>query len=335
MYPDKIGRFVIDGVFDAENYRLSLWSSNLIDNQEVIESLFTYCHTAGPLKCAIYEPTPAAIRERYHRVLDAVRLDPISVSLAEPPVLLTHKVLISQLFFAAYAPVVGFPLVVNTVRAIETADQAALIAIAQGSGLVPSCNCGTSPPPAPLSQHVNDALPAISCGDADEAPYDRDEYRAFFDALVREAPTTGPIWAGLHLGCTQWPLRAKWRFTGPLAARNTSNPILILQPRLDPATPLRDAIAVRERFPGAKLLVQDSHGHCTLSVPSVCTAKVARRFFEEGVAPKEFTVCEPDELPFVGKTSEVEAMEEEDRELFDALRSLSEAVPMFAPPSGL
>ena len=72
MYPDKVGRMVLDGVYDAQRYRCALWDSNLLDNEAVIDYLFTYCHQAGPFKCALYEPTPSAIRDRYYRILDAV-----------------------------------------------------------------------------------------------------------------------------------------------------------------------------------------------------------------------------------------------------------------------
>ncbi|PIL33855.1 hypothetical protein GSI_03561 [Ganoderma sinense ZZ0214-1] len=327
MYPDKVGRVIIDGVFDADNYRTSLWNSNLVDNEAVIDSLFTYCHQAGPLKCALYEPTPSAIRERYHRILAAVESDPVSVSLAEPPVLITRKVLVSQMFLAAYFPVVGFPMVVSTLRALETANQAALAVLASLAGLSPTCDCAHGP--LPLPQRENDAFSAVACGDGDANAYDRAAYQAFYDTITREAPTAGPIWAAFHLGCTQWPVRPKWRYTGAFAARNTSHPLLIVQPRFDPVCPLRDARAVRGRYGGAGLLVQNSHGHCSLSAPSVCTARVVRAYMEDGTRAGEGAVCEPDELPFVGRVGDARAMSAEDERLFGALRALSEAVPMF------
>ena len=47
MYPDKVGRVIIDGVYDGANYRSALWNSNLVDIEAVMDSLFTYCHQAG------------------------------------------------------------------------------------------------------------------------------------------------------------------------------------------------------------------------------------------------------------------------------------------------
>ncbi|KAI1785891.1 alpha/beta-hydrolase [Ganoderma leucocontextum] len=327
MYPDKVGRVIIDGVYDAENYRSALWNSNLLDNEAVIDSLFTYCHQAGPLKCALYEPTPSAIRDRYNRVLSAVERDPVPVSLAEPPVLLTRKMLVAQIFSAAYSPLVAYPAVISTIRAIETNNQTVLAALAQLAHPVPTCDCARSPRSPSLLE--NDAFYAIACGDGDARTFDRAAYQAFYGELTRDAPTAGPIWATYHLGCTQWPVRPRWRYTGALAARTTSHPLLVVQPRYDPVCPLRDARAARARYGGAGLLVQNSYGHCSLSAPSVCTAKHVRAYMEQGTLPAEGTVCEPDEVPFVGRVSDVRARSAEDERLLDALRGLSEVVPMF------
>ena len=71
MYPDKVGRMIFDGVYDSINYRASLWNTNVINNEAVIDSLFTFCHQAGPDGCALYESTPAAIRKRFFAVLES------------------------------------------------------------------------------------------------------------------------------------------------------------------------------------------------------------------------------------------------------------------------
>ena len=302
MYPDKVGRLVIDGVFDGYNSRSGLWSSNLVDNEAVIDSLFTFCHQAGPLNCPIYESTPEAIRDRYNSVLDAVEQSPIPIPLGESPSVLTYKDLVGRIFHSTYTPLQKFQTLAATIHAIYTGNQTALAALTSAS---PGAASVRSEPAsgAALPDNKAEGHPAVACGDADGDPqaFDRAAFQAFFANLTRDAPTAAPIWARNRLGCTQWPVRAKWRYTGPLAAQNTSHPIFVVQPKFDPVCPLRDALAVRERFGGAGLLVRDSYGHCSSSAPSGCTAKAVKAYFEEGTLPEEGTVCEPDELPFVGK----------------------------------
>ncbi|RPD73811.1 alpha/beta-hydrolase [Lentinus tigrinus ALCF2SS1-7] len=326
MYPEKVGRVIIDGVYDGDNYRGALWSSNLADMEAVMDSLFTYCHEAGPLRCTLYESTPDTIRARYFGVLDEVARNPIAIPLAEPPVILTRKALITQLFSSSYKPLANYGTIVDTIRAIETGNQTALTALAPKIVDPTECKCSSGTIPW-LAE--NDAFNAIACGDGEEHPYDPEYYANYYDELVKDSPHGGPIWAVHYLQCAEWRVRPKWRYTGPLAAANTSHPLLLISPRYDPVCPLRDALAVRERYSGAGLLVQNSHGHCSLSAPSLCTAKHVRAYMEHGVLPKEGAVCEADELPLIGSVSDVSAMSLEDQELLEAIRGLSEVVPMF------
>ena len=75
--------------------------------------------------------------------------------------------------------------------------------------------------------------------------------------------------------------------------------------------------------------MQNSCGHTSLSAPCVYTARVVRAYLEEGTLPAEGTVCNPDELPFVGRVGSMQAMSEEEERLLDALRGMSRTVPMF------
>ena len=246
--------------------------------------------------------------------------------------MLTHKDLINQIFLAAYSPLQNYPIVAATIHAIETANQTVLTALAPLIVSPVASNCSASPTALPDNDY--EAFSGVACGDSNADPqasesFDRAAFQAFFANFTRVAPTSGPVWSTLHLGCTQWPVRARSRYTAAFAARNTSHPLLVVQPRFDPVCPLREARAVREWYGGAGLLVQDSYGHCSVSAPSVCTARVVRAYFEEGTLPEEGTVCEPDELPFVGRVSSVQARSEEDERLLEALRGLSKVVPMF------
>ena len=108
--------------------------------------------------------------------------------------------------------------------------------------------------------------------------------------------------------CVEWTLRPKWRWTGPLAAEETAHPLLVVSTRYDPVTPLAQAQAVVRRFGGAALLTQESYGHCSVSSPSLCTAKHIREYFVNGTLPEDGATCEVDELPFVGKTGDVRAL---------------------------
>ncbi len=325
IYPDKVGRVIIDGVYDGHNYRGALWNSNLADTDAVIDSFFTFCHQAGPEKCALYDSTPAKIRARFFAVLHAVEAQPVSIPNAEPPVLVTRKVLQSQLFRATYKPLAQFVVVADTVYALESGNQTALTALAPK--IVPPTECKCADPEPWLAS--NEAFSPIACGDGDEIVYDREAYAKYYENLVASSQLAGPLWANSYLKCAEWRVRPKWRWTGPLGAKNTSHPLLLVSPRYDPVCPLSDAQAVQDRYAGSGLLIQESVGHCTLAAPSLCTAKHIRAYMENGTLPKAGTVCGVDELPFVGAVQDVRALSVEDTELLEAMKGLSAAVPTF------
>jgi hypothetical protein len=60
-------------------------------------------------------------------------------------------------------------------------------------------------------------------------------------------------------------------------------------------------------------------------MPSLCTAKSVRRYFQTGELPRQGTVCQPDERPFqVSKnTSGGKGLSLEDGVLMEALKELS------------
>ncbi|EPT00976.1 hypothetical protein FOMPIDRAFT_1121428 [Fomitopsis schrenkii] len=325
MYPDKVGRVVIDGVFDSHNYRNASWNTNLIDTDAVWASLPTFCHQAGPSKCVLYRDTPEAIEARIEAIMEGIKQQPLAVPFAPSgPYVITYRALHYYAFQAMYNPVATFPALSRALIAIEQNNQTALEGLEETFGAGVKCQCDE---PSPWVAE-SDAFHAIACGDGEPVTYTKELYRTYFENLEATSKFAAPYWGRIFLRCTEWPIRPKWRYTGPLAAPNTSHPLLIVSPRYDTVCPLSDAERVHERY-SSGLLVQNSYGHCSLAAPSLCTAKYVREYFEDGTLPEEGTVCEVDELPFIGAVNgEANAMSVEDQELLDALRGLGEAIPM-------
>ncbi|KAI0744294.1 TAP-like protein-domain-containing protein [Daedaleopsis nitida] len=290
MYPDKIKRFVIDG--------------------DIVDSLFTFWHEAGPDKCPIYDSSPAKIRERYFHILNQVKEHPVPVPLANPPAVITYKALVAQFFSATYVPYLRFDGVAQTIRAIETNNQTALAALA--SQIVDPVECQCDPKDSPLAPLLTvTAFSVVECGDVGRPAFDPAAFAALYRTLADVSPLFAPLWAESGAGHAR-----------SLPPR-TSHPLLLVSTRYDPVTPLAQAPAVARRFGGAALLTQESHGHCSNSAPSLCTARHIRAYFVDGTLPEEGATCEVDELPFVGKRGAVRALTAEDEELLEAMRDLA------------
>lgn len=324
MYPDKVGRVIIDGVYDAEEYAKGTWATNMDDTDTVVKSFYEYCYLAGPTKCPLYEPSIKEVKARIDNIFVSLMDAPVPVPFAPSgPALITKDVMHYRFFRALYKPLTMFTPLANELHAIETHNVTALEAIVNGTV---SYKCECSPGTEPWEADT-EAFYAIACGDAGPQSESPGDMELHYRNLTSKSPFAAPIWAVHKLQCLEWKIKSKWRYTDPLAA-NTSNPILIINPTYDPVCPLSDALRVKERYVGAGLLEQHSHGHCSLAAPSICTAKAVRAYFVNGTLPEEGTVCEPDELPFVGK-KDLKVMSAEDEELLDALRGLTDAVPFF------
>lgn len=320
MYPEKIGRVVIDGVYDGYDYRAMRWFTNLEFTEDVLASFNHFCHQAGPQKCPLFSPSAFEIYNRVEAILKSLDDDPISIPfLPSGPTVVTRKAVRDLMFRSTTSPIVLFPMVANTLLAVEQRNASALAQMPEIFGAIPECN-SKAPAPWSISSQVNSI--SIQCGDGVVPPEGSRNFTEYISDLTEKSPFVAPIWALLHIQCAEWNIAAKWRYTGPFSAGSTSHPLLVVSPTFDNVCPITDAHAVRERYAGAGLLVQNSYGHCSLAGPSVCTAKHLRAYFLEGTLPEDGVVCEVDELPFVG---EVGTVEPEDRELFDALQSLTNA----------
>jgi hypothetical protein len=56
IHPDKVGKFIIDGVHDAESYAMgSSVGTGLQDLNAVVNAFYQFCSQAGPENCAVSE----------------------------------------------------------------------------------------------------------------------------------------------------------------------------------------------------------------------------------------------------------------------------------------
>jgi pimeloyl-ACP methyl ester carboxylesterase len=70
LFPERVGRMILDGVADSENYYQGAWDQNLNQADEAVESFFTYCYAAGPEKCAFYANSTQQISDRLSAIFD-------------------------------------------------------------------------------------------------------------------------------------------------------------------------------------------------------------------------------------------------------------------------
>src|SRR5258707_12010543 len=104
--------------------------------------------------------------------------------------------------------------------------------------------------------------------------------------------------------CANWGASDRDRFTGPWN-RPTSNPVLVIGNRFDPATRYQSAVALSHELARGRLLTLNGFGHTSFG-QSACTAGFESAYLLSGTLPPAGTLCQPHQLPF-GPTSTEQA----------------------------
>jgi pimeloyl-ACP methyl ester carboxylesterase len=135
-----------------------------------------------------------------------------------------------------------------------------------------------------------------NCADS-VVPSDPAVYSRLGVSEDQRVPYFGPMGVFDYMACAFWPKLDPDRYTGPWN-RWTSAPILVVNNRYDPATPLAGAQDATAELGRAKLFVVEGAGHTGMYVPSTCGEKVKRDYFISGTLPGPDVTCAADDNPF-------------------------------------
>ncbi|KAK1148022.1 hypothetical protein N8T08_010655 [Aspergillus melleus] len=328
MFPERMGRAVLDGVVDIDKYYQNKGHNSIIDADQIFDQFAHYCATAGAERCPFYrEGGEAAIKQAYRALEDKLynASVPVPASETRGPEIITWTDLKLSLRIAMYQPLVGFPLLARHARSLSDGDGSEVADFKQ-KGRQPSCpstQCLLDGPWSiscqPSGANEAYASVAVLCTDAEYLQaMDEERFLQDWKILREDSVMLGDYWAHIGLGCVGWNVKAKWRVPGSYFA-DLSHPLLFVSNLLDPVTPLRSAENMVKKFPGSVLLRQDSEGHSTLSAPSLCINKAIRKYFQTGELPPPDTLCEGDLVPFLGAPGGAHDMTIEDQELWDAI----------------
>jgi pimeloyl-ACP methyl ester carboxylesterase len=299
LFPDRVGRIVVDGVVDGEDYYQGKWLFNLHDADEAAQYFFQSCYDAGEGgNCTFWAESPPAIQARFQAIVDDMELHPIPVTI-EIPAFATVSDLRTVMASVLYQPLALFAAFASMLVDLEQRN-ATTLAYEVGVGFRSKDDCSSSIPAS-----FDDVEPRrfIACIDAN-GRYNLSTYDAWVEhanSLVALSKYMGEAWASATaINCRKLNIKAPASqvFEGYPSANHTSNPLLFISTAIDPVTPLRAAEKMVRRFGGARLLVQDSVGHASTSSVSECTYGHTRRYFDDATLPEEGTHCGADLFPF-------------------------------------
>ena len=107
LFPDRVGRVVLDGVVDADEYVAPIWVDSLVDTDAIFNSFSKYCHEATS-DCALYRTGDDVtdVDNRFQSVMNRIRETPITLinQVTIAPVIIQYSDIKILVFSALYAP---------------------------------------------------------------------------------------------------------------------------------------------------------------------------------------------------------------------------------------
>ncbi|EJD49761.1 alpha/beta-hydrolase [Auricularia subglabra TFB-10046 SS5] len=315
MFPDNVGRVILDGVLDAENYYSAAWDNNLRDTDKALQMILDQCVASSA--CPLRESSSKLVAARIDAILDGLKTAPLTVQNGSLYGTVEHGLTRRLVFFSLYDPINQYPPLFSALAAAEKGDGAPLYALlgrTESTWRGPCDADGQIPAP-------DDAVAAVACGDADPLNEDLAGMKQHY-AKMAEMSSFAEYW-NIHSYCTGWNIRPVERFHSPFIG-NTSYPLLFIGNVADPVAPLWNAEKMSKGFTGSVVLTQNNPGHCSVSAPSLCTAGHVRAYFRDGSLPTPGTVCDVEQGVFPADGDKmIRALVAFDRQLLDASRDLS------------
>ncbi|APA08232.1 hypothetical protein sscle_03g030020 [Sclerotinia sclerotiorum 1980 UF-70] len=292
MFPDRVGRLVLDGVVDADHYVAPIWRESQRDADKVWSSFFKYCQEVKSA-CQFYRVNDQIvdIEERFKSVIENLKENPISLVLkdTQTPFLMTYSDVKLLIFGALYAPIQGFASVAQLLDNLERSlgDWFEFTPTPLSYDLKPVCEHAQ-----PRWSYPNDAQRAILCSDK-KYPLNHTfpEIESMFKDLEAQS-TFADAWMSLMIQCSGYNIES---IDPPMQWDNhpshrqkpikTAFPLLYISNSADPVTPLIAGVKMATKFVDAGFFEQQSEGHCTIAAKSRCTIEKIRAYFREGKVP--------------------------------------------------
>lgn len=298
LFPQKVGRLVIDGVIDPIAWSTGEhWSGWIMpvttrlqsdkNSMATLNEFFRLCDLAGPAGCSLAGNSAA----RFDQVAQSLKIKPLPVFLPDGTTLeITYPLLISSTLNALYhSP--SWPELANLVAFIEWQSSPALIG-QQYSLLTQELGIDTVSTPA---DNAVFRFPAVLCSDSDN-PLQEEFWPLWAAESEKQNGYFSRLWTWHSSICAHWPGSKKSRFIGPFN-KKTKNPVLIASTEFDPATPYSGAKTVARLLPNSRLVTVTGWGHTTPGL-SYCADKITVDYLLTGALPTTDTICQQDTIPF-------------------------------------
>ncbi|KAJ7638063.1 Alpha/Beta hydrolase protein [Mycena rosella] len=322
LFPDKIGRLIIDGVEDMDGYYSGNTTFEMRDTDKAMQTFFDGCAAAGPADCAFHAPSASQISENLAALTSAIRDQPVPVITADSHGIVDFVVLRNAILNALFSPYDSFGVLAAGLAALAGGDAAPIYAL----NSVPTFECQYNASVLPFHSNNLESYLTIAGGDAAAVNESIPQLQQFYENATKVS-NFADLLASTRVLYSGWKIHRAGRFQGPVGAKNTSFPLLIVGNTVDPATPLAGAVKAVQAFPRSALLTLNAVGHTSLTAPSLCLYGYFRQYFINGTLPQPGTVCSVDATLFAPSSGNAtERRDLETERLLEAGRTIGAVV---------
>jgi pimeloyl-ACP methyl ester carboxylesterase len=305
LFPDLVGRFVVDGVLDPVNWAtgeprnagqpFSTRIRSARGAYEALTSALTECDRLGPRRCPLAGRSQLKWRQMVARAKnnrltyasDRLRYDELVAGTLS--LLYDNEdysflgAILAEIYRENFRAGRGGP---TARHAASTPDE-----------LRERARDTIRAPYAPRAVNAASVLHGVACADS-RNPAGRQAWWAAGRAQDRAFPWFGSLWTWLSAPCAGWSAPAKQdAFFGSFRVR-PANPILVVGNSFDPATPVQGARRFTTLFEGSRFLLMDGWGHGALG--NTCVTARFDAYYARGALPREGAVCPKDRPLFSG-----------------------------------
>jgi len=307
LFPNKVRALVVDGVLDpiawatgrGDQARTLPFSTRLRSDQGALATLnefFRLCD-AGAANCAFSAGSP---RRRFARLAERLLAEPVQLPDGQGGTFpFTYADLVATALGAMYDPA-SWPFLAEFLQQLW--DLAQPQAAAATLGTLRARLGGFQQEEYP---NFVEGFPGVACSETDN-PASVGAWARAARASDRRFPYFGRLWTWITSICQPWPGQDADRYDGPWT-RRTSNPVLVVGTRFDPATRYQGAVILDNLLPRSRLLTLDGWGHTSL-LASACIDGHVSGYLLTAQVPPRGTVCQPDVVPFAQPAAQAQIL---------------------------
>jgi pimeloyl-ACP methyl ester carboxylesterase len=313
LFPDKVRALVVDGVLDPIAWTTGApgedrlpFSTRLRSDQGALDSLkefFRLCDLYSE-NCA-FAPDAEA---RFAALAARLRAEPLVVVLPDGTSFqFIYQDLISNALGAMYNSY-SWPSFAEFLASIESLVSPTTLGQKLSTfwtdvGFITKRG-------VPQYQNYVEGFPGVACSDSDNPT----DYSAWWEAAQQAEADYGyfgPLWTYASSICAAWPVVKADRYAGPFN-NWTSNSVLVVGSKHDPATLYQGAQTVHNLLPNSQLLSVEGWAHCAFFLSAEADAVVGDYLVNLTLPPDE-NLYYQDWIPFSSSLAAASAAEKNAR----------------------